>query len=49
VSPTGGKQHGLVIAQGIQQLVIALDERLLLLLIELAGIDLRFVIFPPQS
>ena len=43
------EQHGLVVAQGIQQLVIVLDECLLRVDIELAGNDLRLVIFEPQA
>src|SRR5713101_6087426 len=42
------KQHGLVVAQGIQELVMALDESLLLRYVELARNDIRLVIFEPQ-
>jgi hypothetical protein len=35
------KQHGFVIAQGIQQLFVALDERLLLVFVELSRNDTR--------
>ena len=43
------EQHGLVVAQGIQELFIALDECLLLLFVELARNDSRLVIFKPQA
>jgi len=39
------EQHDLVIAQGIQSLVVVLNERLLLVFIELAGDDIGLVIF----
>ena len=41
------KQHGLVVAQGIQQLFVALNESLLLFFVELARDDIGFVIFEP--
>jgi hypothetical protein len=43
------EQHGLVIAQGIPELFIALNESLLLLFVELARNDIRLVIFEPQA
>src|ERR1700680_3548747 len=43
------EQHGLVVAQGIQELVMALDESLLLRYVELARNDIRLVIFEPQA
>ncbi len=43
------EQHGLVVAQGIQQLFVALDESLLLLFVELARDDARLVILEPQT
>src|SRR5450755_4618581 len=43
------KQHGLVFAQGIQQLFVALNESLLLFFVELARDDIGFVIFEPQA
>ena len=43
------KQHGLVVAQGIQQLFVALNESLLLFFVELARDDIGFVIFEPQA
>src|SRR5271156_6633343 len=42
------EQHRLVVAQGIQQLFIALNESLLLAFIELARNDIRLVIFQAQ-
>src|SRR5665811_116998 len=39
------KQHGLVVAQGIQQLFVALNKSLLLFFVELARDDVRLVIF----
>ena len=42
------EQHGLVVAQGIQQLFIARNEGLLLLFVELARDDFRLVIFKPE-
>ena len=42
------KQHGLVVAQGIQQLFVALNESLLLFFVELARDDIGFVIFEPR-
>src|SRR5260370_34886187 len=44
-----GEQHNLVIAQRIQEVVIALDECLLLRLIELARNDVRLVICEPEA
>jgi hypothetical protein len=32
-----GEHHGFVVRQGIQKIIVALDERLLLLFVELAG------------
>jgi len=43
------EQHGLVVAQGIQELFITLDESLLLLFVEPAWNDSRLVIFEPQA
>src|SRR5580658_9449058 len=43
------EQHDLVIAQGIQNLVVVLDERLLLVFIELAGDDIGLVIFEIEA
>src|ERR1700748_1621599 len=43
------EQHDLVIAQGIQSLVVVLDERLLLVFIELAGDDIGLVIFEIEA
>ena len=43
------KQHGLVVAQGIQQLFVALNESPLLFFVELARDDIGFVIFEPQA
>ena len=43
------EQHGLVVAQGIQQLFVARDESLLLFFVELARNDIRLVIFEPQA
>src|SRR5438552_8991771 len=43
------EQHGLVVAQGIQQLLVARDESLLFLCVELARNDSRLVIFEPQA
>ena len=43
------EQHGLVVAQGIQEFVIALDESLLLLFVEFARDDVRLVILQPQT
>jgi hypothetical protein len=51
VSWMGGvrEQHGLIAGQGIQQLIVALDERLLLRFVELARDDFRIVIFEPKT
>src|SRR5450756_2045112 len=38
------KQHGFVVRQGIQEIIVALDERPLLLFVELARNDTRLVI-----
>ncbi len=46
--PASQIQHGHVIAQGIQQLFVALDESLLLFFVELARDDIGLVIFAPQ-
>ena len=43
------KQHGFVARQGIQEIIVALDERLLLLFVELARNDTRLVILKPQT
>jgi len=43
------KQHGLVFGQGIQQIIVALDESLLLLCVELARDDVGLVILQPQT
>jgi len=43
-----GEQHGLVVAQGIQQFFVARDKSLLLFLVELARDDFRLWIFEPQ-
>ena len=43
------EQHSFVIRQGIQEIIVALDERLLLLYVELARDDVRLVIFEPQT
>ena len=43
------KQHGLVVAQGIQQLLVALNESFLLFLVELARDDIGFVILELQA
>jgi len=43
------KQHGLVVAQGIQQLFIALNESLLFFFVQLARDDIGSVIFEPQA
>src|SRR5450756_1806308 len=43
------KQHGLVVAQGIQQLFVALNKSLLLFFVELARDDVRLVIFKTQA
>ena len=42
------EQHGRVLAQGIQELCIALDESLLLLFVELTRNDIRLGIFDPR-
>ena len=43
------EQHGLVVAQGIQELLITPDESFLLGFVELARNDIRLVIFEPQA
>src|SRR5665648_705792 len=43
------EQHGFVVRQGIQEIIVALDERPLLLFIELARNDTRLVILQPQT
>src|SRR5450759_436090 len=43
------KQHGFVVRQGIQEIIVALNERLLLLFIELARNDTWLVILQPQT
>src|SRR5450756_454711 len=43
------EQHGFVVRQGIQEIIVALDERLLLLFVELARNDTRLVILQPQT
>src|SRR6478752_10152114 len=43
------EQHDLVIAQRIQNLVVVLDERLLLVFIELTGDDIGLVIFEIEA
>src|SRR5271155_1902616 len=46
---TASEQHDLVIAQGIQSLVVVLDGCLLLVFIELAGDDIGLVIFEIEA
>jgi hypothetical protein len=43
------KQHGFVVSQGIQKLVITLNERFLFIFVELARDDIRLVIFETQT
>src|ERR1700731_995465 len=43
------EHHRFVVRQGIQQLIVALDECLLLLFVELARNDVRLVILEPQT
>ena len=43
------EQHDFVVRQGIQEIFVALDERLLLLFVELARNDTRLVILQPQT
>ena len=43
------EQHGLVVAQGIQQIFVALNESLLLFFVELARDDIVLVILQPQT
>jgi hypothetical protein len=43
------EQHGFVVAQGIQQIIVALDESLLLVFVELARDHVRLVILQPQA
>jgi hypothetical protein len=43
-----GRMHG-VVAQGIQELFIAIDESLLLLFVELARNDVRLVILKTKT
>src|ERR1035437_5306119 len=43
------EQHSFIVRQGIQEIIIALDERLLLLFVELARNDTRLVILKPQT
>ena len=43
------EQHGLVRTQGIQQLVVSLDERSLLGFVEMAANDFRLLIFQAQA
>src|SRR5476649_2876315 len=43
------EQHGFVFRQGIQEIIVAPDERLLLLFVELARNDTRLVILQPQT
>jgi len=41
------KQHSFVVGQGIQEIVVARDESLLLLFVEFARDDVRLVILQP--
>src|ERR1019366_825850 len=43
------EQHSFVARQGIQEIIVALDERLLLLYVELARDHVRLVILEPQT
>src|ERR1019366_8585033 len=43
------EHHGFVVRQGIQELIVALDECLLLLFLELARNDVRLEILEPQT
>src|SRR5664280_1962606 len=43
------QQHGFVVGQGIQEIIVALDESLLLLFVEFARDDVRLVILQPQT
>ena len=43
------EQHGFVVGQGIQEIIVALDECLLLLFVEFARDDVRLVILQPQT
>src|SRR5450759_89885 len=43
------EQYGFVVRQGIQEIIVALDERLLLLFVELSRNDTRLVILPPKT
>ena len=44
-----GEQHRFVVRQGIQEIIVALDERLLLLFVELARNGVRLVVFETQA
>src|SRR5450759_453632 len=43
------EQHGFVVRQGIQEIIVSLNERLLLVFVELARNDTRLVILQPQT
>src|ERR1019366_5212324 len=43
------EQHGFVVRQGIQEITVALDERLLLVFVELSRNDSRLVILQPPT
>jgi hypothetical protein len=43
------EHHGFIVRQGIQEIIVDLDERLLLLFVELARDDVRLVILEPQT
>ena len=43
------EQHGFVVGQGIQEIIVALDECLLLFFVEFARDDVRLVILQPQT
>src|SRR5450759_2656828 len=43
------EQHSFFVRQGIQEIIVALDERLLLLYVELARDHVRLVILEPQT
>ncbi len=43
------EQHSFVVRQGIQEIIVALDERLLLIFVVLARDDVRLVVLEPQT
>ena len=43
------EHHGFIVAQGIQELIVTLDESLLLLFVELARDHVRLVVFETQT